>query len=62
LKDAARLLGYFAATILLGALLAPPLFWAGQWLAGHSVFPALAKFDFETFFHRALLLAAVALA
>ena len=61
MKDAARLLAYFAATILIGAFLAPPLYWASQWLAGHGVFPFLAKFDFETFFHRALLIAALLL-
>jgi membrane protease YdiL (CAAX protease family) len=61
LKDAARLLAYFVATILLGALLAPILFWSAQWLAAHQIFPALAHFDFESFFHRALLIAAIAL-
>lgn len=59
MKDAARLLGFFAATILFGALAAPPLFWAAQWLAGHGIFPALAAFDFEAFFHRALMLGAL---
>jgi len=53
------LLGYFAATILFGALAAPILFWAVQWLAARGVFPGLAQFDFESFFHRALLLGAV---
>lgn len=61
MKDAARLLAYFAGTVLLGALLAPFLFWAGQSLAAHGVLPFLAQFDFETFFHRALLLAALLL-
>jgi len=59
LKDAARLLAYFAATILCGALAAPILFWAAQSLAAHGVFPALAKFEFESFFHRALMLGAI---
>lgn len=59
MKDAARLLGYFAATILFGALAAPLLFWAGQWLAAQGIFPALADFDFESFFHRALMLGAI---
>jgi len=36
------------------------MFWAGQMLAGHGVFPALAQFDFESFFHRALLVGAIA--
>jgi uncharacterized protein len=53
------LLGYFVATVFLGAVLAPILFWGAQWLVGHGWFPFLAQFDFETFFHRALLLAAL---
>jgi membrane protease YdiL (CAAX protease family) len=61
LKDAARLLGYFAATILFGAVAAPILFWAAQSLAAHGIFPALAAFDFESFFHRALMLGALLL-
>ena len=59
MKDAARLLGYFAATILFGTLAAPGLFWGAQWLAAHGIFPALAAFDFEAFFHRALMLGAI---
>jgi membrane protease YdiL (CAAX protease family) len=61
-KDAARLAAYFAATILVGALLAPPLFWVSHYsLAAHGLFPFLAKYNFETFFHRALLIAAALL-
>lgn len=59
MKDAARLLGYFAVTILFGAIAAPILFWAAHWLGAHGVLPALAKFEFEAFFHRALLLGAL---
>jgi membrane protease YdiL (CAAX protease family) len=59
LKDAARLLGYFAAVILFGAIAAPLLFWAAQGLASHGLFPGLAKFEFESFFHRALMLGAL---
>jgi membrane protease YdiL (CAAX protease family) len=61
LKDAARLAAYFAATILTGTLIAPLLFWAGQWVVAHGFFLSLAKVDFETFFHRAILIAAAAL-
>jgi membrane protease YdiL (CAAX protease family) len=61
LKDAARLLAYFVATVFLGAVLAPVLFWGAQWLVDHGWFSFLAKFDFETFFHRALLIAALIL-
>lgn len=60
MKDTARLLGYFAATILFGALAAPLLYWAAQSLAGNGILPALAEFEFESFFHRALLLGAIA--
>lgn len=53
------MLGYFGATIVFGALAAPILFWAAQWLAARGIFPALAAFDFQAFFHRALLLGAL---
>ena len=61
MKDALRLLVYLLATVVLGALLAPPLFWIAQSLAAHGTFAFLARYDFETFFHRALLLAALLL-
>jgi len=61
LKDAARLAAYFIAIVIVGALLAPILFWSTQALAAHGVFPFLAKYDFDTFFHRAILVAAVIL-
>ena len=52
---------YLLATVVLGALLAPPFFWAAQWCIAHGWFTFLSRFDFETFFHRALLLAAIVL-
>jgi membrane protease YdiL (CAAX protease family) len=61
LKGVAKLAAYFIATVLIGAVLAPILFWSAQSLAAHGVFPSLARYDFETFFHRALLVAAVLL-
>jgi len=61
LKDAARLLLYLAGVVLLGALIAPPLFWLGQSLIAHGMLPSLARFDFESYFHRALLIAALVL-
>ena len=61
MKDAARLVAYFALTLLLGALLAPWLFWGAQRLAGDGIIPFLASFDFETFFHRSLMVAGVLL-
>jgi uncharacterized protein len=61
LKDVAKLAAYFVATLVIGALLAPILFCSAQSLVEHGVFPFLAKYDFETFFHRATLVAAVLL-
>ena len=61
MKDAARLAAYFIGIVLAGALLAPILFWSAQTLAAHGVFPFLVKYDFDTFFHRAILVAAVLL-
>ena len=61
MKDAARLAAYFIGIVVIGALLAPILFWSAQALAAHSVFPFLAKYDFDAFFHRAILVAAVLL-
>src|SRR5205807_10466219 len=60
LKHAARLAAYFAATIFIGVLLAPPLFWDGQWLTAHGLFPFLENSGCDRFFHRAVLFAFVA--
>jgi membrane protease YdiL (CAAX protease family) len=61
LKDAARLAAYFIAVVVVGGLLAPILFWSAHWLAAHGVFSFLAKYGFDRFFHRAVLIAAVVL-
>ena len=58
MKDVAKLAVYFVAIVIVGAFLAPFLFWSAQSLAVHGVFSFLAKYDFETFFHRAILIAA----
>lgn len=47
--------------MILGALLAAPLYWGGQWLAAHGVLPFLHEVEFRRFFHRALLVAAILL-
>ncbi len=61
MKDAARLLVYLLATVLVASLLAPCLFWGAQSLVAHGFLTFLARYDFETFFHRALLVAALLL-
>lgn len=61
MKEAVRLLVYFVATILIGALLAPVIYWVCQWNAAHGAFPFLARVPFERFFRRALLITALIL-
>src|SRR3954453_11919757 len=60
LKHALRLALYLAGVILLGALIAPILFWSAQTLARHDGLTFLGQFEFEQFFHRALLVSALA--
>jgi len=61
LKDAAKLSAYFVAVVLVGAILAPLLFWSAQLLAAHGILTFLTHYNFESFFHRALLITALAL-
>ena len=61
MKDIAKIFAYLVAVIVLGALLAPPLYWGAQWLAGHDILRVLAEFKFQKFFNRAAMLAALAL-
>jgi uncharacterized protein len=61
LKDAARLLIYLAASVVLAALIAPLLFWSAQAVAAHGVVPFIVSVDFESFFHRSLLIALLVL-
>jgi membrane protease YdiL (CAAX protease family) len=60
LKDAVRLLVYLAAVVLIGALVAPVLYWAAH-LGGGKALHVFGQFDFEVFFHRALLISALIL-
>ncbi len=61
MKDLAKIFAYLAAVILLGALLAPPLYWGAHWLAGQGIFPVLTEFKFQKYFNRAALIAALVL-
>jgi membrane protease YdiL (CAAX protease family) len=60
-KDFGKILLYLAAVILFAALLAPPLWWAGQALAPLGPLGFLAETPFQRYFNRAALLAALAL-
>ena len=57
-----KIAAYFAGTLLLGALLAPPLYWAGHSLGVrvHSLH-WLSATDFQRYFDRAMFLAALLL-
>jgi membrane protease YdiL (CAAX protease family) len=65
LKALGQILLYLAATILIGALLAPPLYWTAHSIAGHAHSTSLDNFlsrtDFERFFHRAMTISALGL-
>jgi membrane protease YdiL (CAAX protease family) len=65
LKALGQILLYLVATVLIGALLAPPLYWMAHTAAGHlhsaRLDEFLTKTDFERFFHRAVMIAALVL-
>lgn len=60
MKDFAKILCYFVAVIVLGALLAPQLYWAGHALAARGVLRFLGDVPLEKFFSRAVLIVALA--
>ena len=61
LKSLGKIIFYLLATVILGALLAAPLYWGGQWLAHHGILTWLGDTPFRKFFHRGLLVAALLL-
>jgi membrane protease YdiL (CAAX protease family) len=65
LKALGHILLYLAATVLVGALLAPPLYWLAHALAGHfhsaSLSAFIEKTDFQRYFHRAVTITALIL-
>ena len=61
MKDFSKLLLYLAATLVLGALVAPVLFRGGQWLAAQGVFTSLEKQGFQRYFNRSVQISAILL-
>jgi membrane protease YdiL (CAAX protease family) len=61
LKDAGRLLIYLGASVLLAALIAPLLFWSAHSIPAQPLAHLFAGVDFESFFHRSLLIALLVL-
>ncbi len=61
MKDLGKIIFYLIATVVLGALLAPLLCWGLHWLNSLGFLTGLADTEFRKFFHRGLLVAALAL-
>ena len=56
-----KIAAYFLGTLFLGALLAPPLYWAGHAVAAWGPLHKLGEFEFRRYFDRAMLVAALVL-
>ena len=61
MKEIRKILLYLIGTVLLGALLAPWLFWLAKWGAARTQWSFLVGADFAQIFDRAVLIAAVVL-
>ncbi len=61
MRDLGKIVLYLLATVLLAALIAPPLFWAGKWIIAHGWLTSLEGTPFQRYFNRAVMIAAVAL-
>lgn len=55
-----KVLAYALFVVVGGALLAPPLYWLGQWAVDSDSIPQLARFRFPKYLNRAVLIAALA--
>ena len=61
MREIVNIVAYFLGVVLLGALLAPWLHAAGQFVAGHGLLPFLSTVEFQKYFNRALLVCAIVL-
>ena len=61
MKEASKIILYIGAVLALGALLAPPLWWAAHSLMGMGLLLFLQKFAFQKYFNRSALIAALVL-
>jgi membrane protease YdiL (CAAX protease family) len=58
LSAAGKIVGYLLGVVLLGALLAPPLYWLGQACSQSSALHFLKDTDFQRYFSRSILISA----
>jgi membrane protease YdiL (CAAX protease family) len=58
LSAAGKIIGYLLGVVLLGALLAPPLYWLGQACSQIGVLHFLKDTDFQRYFARSILISA----
>ena len=56
MKEIRKILLFLLGSALLGALLAPWLFWGGKWLATRTHWQFLADAEFAKFFDRSVLI------
>lgn len=61
MKEVGKILTYCALVVVGAALLAPPLWWAGQWAIAQDIIPQLRPFGFPKYFNRAALVLALGL-
>lgn len=61
MKDALKFIVYLLAVLVLGCLIAPPLWWVGQGLGSVFGLEILTEQTFQRYFNRAVLIAAVVL-
>ncbi len=61
MKEAGKIIAYVFGVLVLGALLAPPLWWAAHGLMGMGLLLGLQKFGFQKYFNRSALVAALVL-
>jgi membrane protease YdiL (CAAX protease family) len=61
LKEIGKILLFLIGSVLLGAILAPPLFWVGNWIAGLGGPDFLSETPFQRYFNRAVLVGFVIL-
>ena len=61
MKEAGKIITYVCGVLVLGALLAPPLWWAAHLVMGMGFLLVLQKFGFQKYFNRSALVAALVL-